>query len=198
MASSRERVGEVALSALECGEVHGRGGELGLGGHDVEVRDGSSVDELAERRAVEEIEGRVAVGTQSEPRGGVRLGVEVDDQTPLAGLGQAGGEVDGRRGLADAALLIRDRVDPGRHRPTVATQPDAPRWRSGGRCQTPLRVKSERRRLCVNCSTGRNPPTHAGFGSSELGASGGSQVARAVPPGFMLWTNRPGIGAVFP
>ncbi len=47
--------------------MHRRRGELGLGRDDVEVLDRGGVDELAERRAVEEIERRVAVGTQSEP-----------------------------------------------------------------------------------------------------------------------------------
>ena len=39
VASSRERVGEVALAALERGQVHRRRGELGLRGDEVEVRE---------------------------------------------------------------------------------------------------------------------------------------------------------------
>ena len=42
----------------------------------------------------------------------VALRVEVDDQDPLADLGQARAEVDRRGGLADAALLVGDRDHP--------------------------------------------------------------------------------------
>jgi hypothetical protein len=42
-------------------------------------------------------------------------GGQIDEETALARLGQAGGEVDGRRRLADAALLVCDRVDAGGH-----------------------------------------------------------------------------------
>ena len=59
-------------------------------------------------------------GAEAEPRRRVRLRVEVDDEAALAGLGETRGEVDGGRGLADAALLVRDRVDPGGHTLTVA------------------------------------------------------------------------------
>ena len=69
--------------------------------------------------------GRDAVGAAAEARGRVRLGVEVDEQAALAGLREAGGEVDGGRRLADAALLVRDCVDPGGHPPRLAA--------SGGR-----------------------------------------------------------------
>ena len=48
----------------------------------------------------------------AEPRGRVRLRVEVDDERALAGLREAGGEVDRGRRLADAALLVREGVDP--------------------------------------------------------------------------------------
>ena len=43
----------------------------------------------------------------AEPRGGVALRIEVDDERPFAGLGQAGGKIDRRRRFADAALLVR-------------------------------------------------------------------------------------------
>ena len=69
--------------------------------------------ELRERRAVEQVVARGAVRAHAEPGGRVRLRVEVDDERPLAGLREARGEVDRSRRLADAALLIRKRVDPG-------------------------------------------------------------------------------------
>ena len=48
-----------------------------------------------------------------EPGRRVALGVEVDHQDPEAELGEGRAEVDGGRRLADAALLVRDREDPG-------------------------------------------------------------------------------------
>jgi hypothetical protein len=42
----------------------------------------------------------------------VRLGVEVDQADALARLGQGRAEVDGRRRLADAALLVHQGDDP--------------------------------------------------------------------------------------
>ena len=47
---------------------------------------------------------------------GVALRIEVDDQRALAELGEAGADVDRRRRLADAALLVGDGDDP-RQRP---------------------------------------------------------------------------------
>ena len=44
--------------------------------------------------------------------GGVALGVDVDEQDPLLGDRQRGGEVDGGGRLTDAAFLVRDRDDP--------------------------------------------------------------------------------------
>ena len=42
---------------------------------------------------------------------GVGLGVEVDEQDLLARQGEGGGQIDGRRGLADAAFLVGDGDD---------------------------------------------------------------------------------------
>ena len=50
----------------------------------------------------------------AEPRRQRALRIEVDQQHPPAVLGQAGAQVDGRRGLADAALLVAHRDDLGR------------------------------------------------------------------------------------
>jgi hypothetical protein len=108
-----ERLGEVALASLERRQLDARRGELRLRGHQIEVREGARPRQLAERDAVEQVEGRVPVGTATEARRRVRLRVEVDEQAPFARLGEARGEVDGGRRLADAALLIRNRDDPG-------------------------------------------------------------------------------------
>lgn len=40
--------------------------------------------------------------------GGIALRVQVDHQHFLAGFSKCRGKIDSRRGLADAALLIRD------------------------------------------------------------------------------------------
>ena len=69
-----------------------------------------------------------------EPGAGVALRVEVDDEHPVAEVGQAGAEVHGRGRLAHAALLVGDREDAGeragerrrlvgRHRPRRRARP---------------------------------------------------------------------------
>jgi hypothetical protein len=44
----------------------------------------------------------------AKPGRGVALGIEVDDKGPALGEGEAGGEIDGGRRLADATLLVDD------------------------------------------------------------------------------------------
>ena len=51
-------------------------------------------------------------GVDPEPGGGVALRVEVDDQHPVAELGQRSAEVHRGGRLADPTLLVRDRDDP--------------------------------------------------------------------------------------
>ena len=70
---------------------------------------------VGERDAVEQVVRRGAVRAHAEPGGRVRLRVEIDEQHALARLGEAGADVDGGRRLPDAALLVRDCVDPGGH-----------------------------------------------------------------------------------
>ena len=68
-----------------------------------------------ERRAVEQVVARRAVRALAEPGRRVRLRVEIDDEHLLTRLGETGGEVDGCRRLADAALLVREREDRAGH-----------------------------------------------------------------------------------
>ena len=80
----------------------------------------------ATRRAVEQVVARDAVRLLAEPGGGVRLGVEIDEQRPLARLREAGREVDGSRRLADAALLVRECDDPAGHASSLERASDYP------------------------------------------------------------------------
>jgi len=57
------------------------------------------------------VDARLAELRQAEADRRVRLRVDVDEDRRVPRLGDAGGHVHGRRRLADAALLIRDRVD---------------------------------------------------------------------------------------
>ena len=57
--------------------------------------------------------GLEAAVLDAEPGRGVALRVEVDDQRPLAELGETGTDVDRRRRLADATLLVGHGDHPG-------------------------------------------------------------------------------------
>src|SRR5690606_32022049 len=79
---------------------------------EVDARD----DHLFERQAFDHdvVHGGLhARAFHPDSAGGVALRVHVDDQRAALGDGQAGAQIDGRRRLADAALLVRDRDDPG-------------------------------------------------------------------------------------
>ena len=68
-------------------------------------------DRLAQRRfADQHVVGRDAAvaAVDAEPGRGVALRIEIDDQHALADRGERRAEIDRRRGLADAALLVGD------------------------------------------------------------------------------------------
>ena len=111
LAARRERLGEVALAVVAARELDDRAGKVGLRRDEVEVLERRVLDELGERGAVEEVVARRPVRAHPEPGRRIRLRVEVDDERALAGLGEAGGEIDGGRRLTDAALLVREGVD---------------------------------------------------------------------------------------
>jgi hypothetical protein len=104
-----QRVGEVALPVASAAELDCRPGEILLRRHEVEIRKPRRLRELAQRRAVEQVDAGGAVCALAEAGRGVRLRVEIDDERALAGLREARGDVDRGRRLTDAALLIRDR-----------------------------------------------------------------------------------------
>ena len=94
----------------------------------MEVRKLRLPNEVAERRAVEQVVGGGPVRALAEPRGRVCLGIKIDHEGGLTGFRETGCEVDRGRRLADTALLIRQRVDAGRH----SSQPTAADGRSRG------------------------------------------------------------------
>ena len=129
----------------------------------------------------------------AESRGGVRLRVEIDDERPLAGLGQAGGEIDGGRGLADPALLVRDCVDPSGHPNILSSPADGPAPTSGER---PLARDARRgagspaasarpfgRRPAPGCSSGAPPPSCAATRATAAASAVGPTSRIAAPPG---------------
>jgi hypothetical protein len=67
--------------------------------------------------------------------GGVALRIDVDEHHAPARPGQRGGEVDARRGLANAAFLIGDRYD-------LAHRADAPSRQFVGARMTTCRAAS--------------------------------------------------------
>ena len=88
--------------------------EIRFGGDEREVRDEAfSRDGVG--RGVLDQQGIGAAGSigaaDAEAGGGIALGVEVDQQYRFAGSGEGGRQVDGRGGLANAALLVGDRQD---------------------------------------------------------------------------------------
>src|SRR6266540_162025 len=86
-------------------------GERANGSSSLDLLDGLPL----EGEAVQQVERGAAISALAEPRGCVRLRVEVDHKRALPRLGEAGREVDRGRGLADAALLVGKRVHPAGH-----------------------------------------------------------------------------------
>ena len=64
------------------------------------------------RLPAQHVEGRERPLVDAEPRAGIALRIEIDDQHPLADGCERRAEIDGGRGLADAALLIGEGDDP--------------------------------------------------------------------------------------
>ena len=91
-------------------------GQVEAGRGDEQVLHRRRLDAVLERHLVHDDvvhRGLEPAVVDAETRGGVALRVEVDDQRAVAQLGQAGTEVDGGGGLADAALLVGDGDDTG-------------------------------------------------------------------------------------
>jgi hypothetical protein len=99
-------------------ELHLGGRQVDVGGQQVDVLDRGVLDGVLDghlavhQHVVDRHVELVRIGAQARGEGALR--VEVHEQHPAARLGERGAEVDGRRRLADPALLVDHRDDPRR------------------------------------------------------------------------------------
>src|SRR5262249_47094928 len=91
------------------------------------VREARRLRELAQRRPVQQVDARASVRALAQPRGRVRLRVEIDHERALAGFREAGCEVDRGRRLADSALLVGDRKSARAHAASLRVAADVSR-----------------------------------------------------------------------
>ena len=109
-----ERVEQAMFAALHVDQLDLGAGERHRGRHHRKVRDLARPDARVEAREAEDEfvgTGRALVAGDAETGRSVALGVEVDQQDFFADRRKRGREIDGRRGLTDAALLVGDRED---------------------------------------------------------------------------------------
>ena len=114
-----DRRGQHALQGLLAGhlvdQLHLGGGQVDVGGQQVHAGDAAGHDDLVEGHVAlhqQVVDGQVhLVRVQAEADRQRALRVEVDQQHLAAELGERGTQVDGRRGLADATLLVAHRDD---------------------------------------------------------------------------------------
>ena len=92
--------------------------EVAIGRDQREPFDGGLQDEgmrvcdgFVTRQRIVDGPGRRALSFQADAARQVALGIGVDDEHPLACLRKRGSQVDGRRGLPNAPLLVRDGDD---------------------------------------------------------------------------------------
>ena len=120
LADRAEPFAQAGLGALDAGELDRGARQVDVGGDQPEVvGPGRAGPRRRPRCRRSGSRRRTDAGRVEPPSATVALhcGVEVDDQRLLAFGGRAGGEVDGAGRLADAPLLVRDRVDGSHRRP---------------------------------------------------------------------------------
>ncbi len=105
---------EYVLPSGEVYQFHRGSGEILVGRQEPQVVEFGPDDDLVDRliedhHVVDALPQRTAVHSQTA--GAVGLGVRIDNQHAHVGHRQGGREVNGRRGLADSALLVGDRYD---------------------------------------------------------------------------------------
>ena len=106
-----DRVAQAELAPHEADELDLGAGEMHRCRDDLEAGDQRLLRDLRQRRRAEqEIVGveTLGGGGQAETSGCVGLGVEIEDENGLADRSEGRGKVNGRRGLADPALLVRN------------------------------------------------------------------------------------------
>ena len=150
----------------ESGSVsksHFEADEIGVRRHDVQARHGRRQRRIEQasraRSARRRSSWRAPSSGDAEPGRGVALRIEIDDQHPLADRGERRAEIDGRRRLADAALLIGDRQNPGLAGSDrrCSSRINPPSWRSNARITT-IRPSASVR---LGCSSPSNIPALA-------------------------------------
>jgi hypothetical protein len=112
-ADGAEAFAQARLRALDPGQLHRGTGEVAAGRHQPEVVGARRPRRLGDRDVAGQavVGGGVQVLSGADGGGRVSLRIEVDEERLIPVRGRAGGEVDGGRRLADAALLVRHRVD---------------------------------------------------------------------------------------
>ena len=113
LADRAEPLAQARLRALDPRQLDRGAGQVAVGGNEPEVVGPGGPRRLGDRDLADQavVGGRVHVAVAAQRDGRVALRVEVDEQRLGAGRGDAGGDVDRGRRLADSALLVRDRVD---------------------------------------------------------------------------------------
>ena len=110
----RQRLLEAVLRAWALGKFDLGSREVAGRRYDGQARNGSPAQDFIEWCALEQpVTARHALRLRDAEAGaGVSLRVEVEEQHRAPGSGERRAQIDGGGGLADAALLVRDRDDP--------------------------------------------------------------------------------------
>ena len=96
------RAGQIAIRGQQGQVRHGR-----LERELIGILQGGPVD--CREHVVDSATGR-GLSSESDSAGQVRLGIDIDEEDAPVQGGECGGQIDRGRGLADAALLVDDRL----------------------------------------------------------------------------------------
>ena len=113
----RQRIAQAEGAVARLTDLQFEPGEIERRRREMQPRHRGRTMRIAQRRfANQDIVGRVlpTAAVDAEAGRGIALRVEIDDQHLLADGGERGAEIDRRRRLADAALLVGDRKHPRR------------------------------------------------------------------------------------
>ncbi len=113
VAQGLQGAAELLEVVVHAGHFDFEAGEIDVRGDEGEVFDARGGDGGANviRAGERAVEGGRVFDFGGHGAGGVALRVEVDEEDALAARGEAGGEIDGGRGFADAAFLVGHRED---------------------------------------------------------------------------------------